>query len=142
MSKLLLALLILSAPVLSNELNYTKTSKKTKYESTPEYFYNLKNDALCVKAGKIYRGTKNQESDVFKNMEAEINKRKLIDPEHLQWIFKKTLNLGANECEILASLGLPDNINRSVNANNISKQFVYGNIYIYTENGIVTSWQD
>lgn len=118
------------------------TSKKAKYETTAEYFATLKNDQLCLKAGKIYRNTKNQESDVFKNMETEINKRGLIKQEHLKWVFDKTLNLGANECVIYAALGLPDGINRSVSAGSIHKQYVYGRTYIYTEDGIVTSWQD
>ena len=115
---------------------------KEKYETSPVYFANLKDTQLCLKAGKIYRGIKNQESDIFKNMEAEINKRKLINKDHLAWIFKKTLNIGANECEMLAALGLPDNVNRTVSTNHINKQYIYGGNYIYIEDGLVTSWQD
>ena len=124
---------------ITGEKNLTK---KQKYEATPEYFASLKDDKLCLVAGKIYRSTKNQMSETLNNMEAEIYKRKLINDDSLAYIFKKSLRIGANECEIYAAFGFPDDINRSVNLNHVHKQFVYGRNYIYTDDGIVTSWQD
>ena len=41
------------------------------------------------------------------------------------------------------SLGVPYDVNRSVYTNLIKEQWVYGSdVYVYVENGIVTSWQD
>jgi hypothetical protein len=52
--------------------------------------------------------------------------------------------IGDPENKIQKILGEPDRINRSVTSTHVSKQYVYGNgtKYIYTEDGIVTSFQD
>lgn len=41
------------------------------------------------------------------------------------------------------SWGLPEDINRTVGAWGVHEQWIYpGNVYLYFENGILTSWQD
>ena len=51
--------------------------------------------------------------------------------------------LGMPEAAMLASLGQPIDMNRTVTSGGEHKQFVYPNgLYVYTEDGVVTSWQD
>lgn len=47
-----------------------------------------------------------------------------------------------SEKDLLISCGSPNEINRTVTANGSSEQWVYSNIYVYVENGEVTSFQD
>jgi hypothetical protein len=43
----------------------------------------------------------------------------------------------------LESWGKPENINRTVNANSVREQWVYGlGTYLYFDDGILTTWQD
>ena len=42
----------------------------------------------------------------------------------------------------LESWGQPDDINRSVGSWGVHEQWVYGDEYLYFENGKLTSWQD
>jgi hypothetical protein len=64
------------------------------------------------------------------------------------WEFDKIKSrqfaLGSSECAIVAALGKPDAANRSTTAYGKNVQFVYRskNLYVYTRNGKVTSWQD
>lgn len=51
--------------------------------------------------------------------------------------------LGMSEAAMLESRGQPIGVNRTVTAAGEHKQYVYpGGVYIYTEDGVVTSWQD
>ena len=56
--------------------------------------------------------------------------------------------MGMNSCELIAAWGYPNDQNRSVNRLGTQTQWVYnyisgsGPTYVYTENQIVTSWQD
>lgn len=51
--------------------------------------------------------------------------------------------IGMSEEALVESLGRPLDVNRTVTANSESKQYVYPNsVYVYVENGVVTSWQD
>lgn len=56
----------------------------------------------------------------------------------------EVFRVGSTECSVLAAFGNPDAVNRSVSASRVSKQIIYRdiNVYVYTVNGVVTSWQD
>jgi hypothetical protein len=41
-----------------------------------------------------------------------------------------------------ASWGEPKNINRTVSTSGVHEQWVYGNTYVYFEDGVLTSWQE
>jgi hypothetical protein len=72
----------------------------------------------------------------------EMKKRRLMVDEKL--VSKRQVRIGSNECTLLAALGEPVTVNRTVTRNAVSKQFVFGDdrIYVYTENGRVRAWQD
>ena len=43
---------------------------------------------------------------------------------------------------VLESWGEPKDRNRSVGSWGVHAQWIYGDTYVYFENGILTSWQD
>lgn len=50
--------------------------------------------------------------------------------------------IGMSKEMVRASLGEPIDVNRSVGSWGTHEQWVYDALYVYVENGIVTSWQD
>jgi hypothetical protein len=52
------------------------------------------------------------------------------------------LRIGAGESSMLFKYGRPEKVNRTVSAAGVHKQIIYPDLTIYTEDGIVTSWQD
>mgnify|MGYP001387884013 CR=1 FL=1 len=53
------------------------------------------------------------------------------------------IKLGISSCAALAAMGSePKHINRSVGSYGIHEQWVYSSMYLYFEDGILTSWQD
>lgn len=50
--------------------------------------------------------------------------------------------IGMKRQMLIDSRGYPEDVNRTVTSRTVHEQFVYGDKYIYVENGIVTAWQD
>jgi hypothetical protein len=59
-----------------------------------------------------------------------------------QKILNKKIWLGMTDDMARLSWGKPSDINRSVGSWGVHEQWIYGNTYLYFENGILTSWQD
>jgi hypothetical protein len=57
-------------------------------------------------------------------------------------ILKGRIALGMSEEMVVASIGYPNDINRSVGSWGVKEQWVYPYKYVYFENGTLTSWQD
>jgi hypothetical protein len=55
---------------------------------------------------------------------------------------KRLIWIGMNKEMALYSAGNPKDINRTVTKNRVSEQWVYNNMYLYFENGILTYFQD
>jgi hypothetical protein len=51
------------------------------------------------------------------------------------------ITIGMDKAKVVIALGYPTNVNTTQTAHSSSEQWVYGNDYIYLENGRVTSWQ-
>jgi len=62
--------------------------------------------------------------------------------EIAQKIFAHKIWIGMTKEMMKLSWGVPDDINRTVTANSTSEQWIYGNQYVYVDDGIVTAWQD
>ncbi len=56
----------------------------------------------------------------------------------------KILEVGKSEKEVLAIMGQPDKINKTTNASGVNEQWIYKelDIFIYMENGTLSSWQE
>ncbi len=72
---------------------------------------------------------------------AEANKRELFSYRDLRLISKKSVGIGMDEKAMLIALGDPLRVNETVTSAGIIKQYVYHSMYVYVENGRVTSWQ-
>lgn len=57
-------------------------------------------------------------------------------------ILEKKIWIGMTKDMLKLSWGSPDDINRTVTSYTVHEQWVYGDVYVYVEDGIVTSWQD
>ena len=95
---------------------------------------------ICLRAGDAYRAADHKAIGVWGT---EAAKRTVFRNQHINAIKAKHIGIGMSECEMLASQGMPERYNRSVTAAGTRIQYVYpGRLYIYTDNGIVTAWQD
>jgi len=107
---------------------------------------------------KIYEfiKVKKQEQKELKRLEYE-NKLKLkkaeyakLEKEYIKKYGQKTYNklkeghywIGMNREMATISLGSPNEINRTVSSWGVHEQWVYDNIYLYFENGKLTSYQN
>lgn len=63
------------------------------------------------------------------------------DEETWNLITQAKIKVGMSESDLILSWGEPKKINQTVTSGKISKQFVYYDQYVYTENGKVTSFQ-
>ena len=57
-------------------------------------------------------------------------------------VLKGNITLGLSCDDTRASWGAPTKIHRTVGTYGVHEQWIYGDTYIYFENGILTSWQD
>ena len=57
-------------------------------------------------------------------------------------ILSSKIWIGMTDEMAIESLGRPQENNRTVGSWGVHEQWVYRNLYVYFENGILTSWQD
>jgi hypothetical protein len=73
---------------------------------------------------------------------AEALRRKLFVAGDVERIKRTSVGIGMTEDALLCALGTPDKVNRTVNAGGTHKQYVYGGVLVYTDNGKVIAFQD
>lgn len=73
---------------------------------------------------------------------AELRIRSLFSNKDLSLILNKKISIGMAESALTCSWGEPSDTNRTVTASSVNVQYVYGQVYVYSENGKVTAWQD
>lgn len=88
-------------------------------------------------------------SELTTQYHAEMERRSLLSQNEKDLVAKKQIQIGMSLCALYASWGKPDHENRSVGSWGTHIQHVYNAglryirpTYVYTENGVVTSWQD
>jgi len=89
-------------------------------------------------------------SDVYVSSmsESEIRRQQFIldnpglSKKYKDAILNSAVMLKMTEEMVIASIGLPNDINRTVGSWGVHEQWVYYTMYLYFENGILTSWQD
>jgi hypothetical protein len=57
-------------------------------------------------------------------------------------IFEERIWIGMTKEMLIESWGRPNDINRTVGSWGVHEQCIYTSVYVYIENGVVTSWQD
>lgn len=86
-----------------------------------------------------------REYRLYKTPEAQVRLRdsKEFPPADMYAINDAKVYIGISEKAMFCVMGPPDDANRSVGSWGVHVQYVYrGRVYIYTQNGKVTSWQD
>lgn len=73
---------------------------------------------------------------------AETKQAEQEQAKHEAKIKAGIISLGMSKSDVLRAWGKPNDINRTVGDYGTSEQWVYGNEYIYFDNGTVTAWQD
>lgn len=114
--------------------------------TTPEQLSAMPDDMLC----KTYRDSRRVGGligDLGASHLQEIERRKLLTANELDLVKNRQIQRGMSLCALYASWGVPNRQNRSVGAWGTRIQHVYGSsstsrAYVYTDNGIVTSWQN
>ena len=76
------------------------------------------------------------------NIAKELRRRDDFSNIDADLIAKRSIAIGMAEKALLCSWGPPTDLNRSVGSWGVHKQYVYSGTYVYTENGVITSWQD
>jgi hypothetical protein len=103
--------------------------------------------------GVIYGCSKEQHYRAPDFRKIEIGKTPSFDPhkedsiaEYKKMVEKiideKLLILGMTKEMVVKGRGKPERINRTVSRWGVSEQWVYGSLYLYFEDGVLTSYQD
>jgi hypothetical protein len=64
------------------------------------------------------------------------------DRRYCDAIVKRKVMAGMNPEQVRAAWGRPERINRTVVPGHTTEQWVYGETYLYFDDGLLTSWQD
>jgi hypothetical protein len=104
----------------------------------------LDRNVFCYGYGRVIRGEDFPSfisAAAAKNVvKKEAARRKLQFNEKL--VLDEKIKIGMSQCQMYASWGEPNDENRSVGPWGVHIQHVYGNSYVYTENGKIKSYQN
>ena len=78
-----------------------------------------------------------------KQQRSELNRlTKQYGKVNANLITENKIKIGMTKQMVIESWGKPEHISRTVTSSVVHEQWVYGNTYIYFDNGILTAWQD
>lgn len=121
-----------------------KQAQEDLIKKAPMALRKFSKDDFCVLVGQSLRDDYVFKVGPFKDgaafVKLEATRRKLMFDSKLTR--SEQIRIGISECQLYASWGYPGSQNRSVGSWGVHIQHVYGKIYVYTENGRVTSYQD
>jgi hypothetical protein len=122
--------------VLTDDLSQLIIKKDQDYES--EKLQQEKHQALKNDQQKKEQALKN-EQQAKQRKQNLINKYGQVNAEK---ILAGKIWIGMTKEMAIESWGKPEDINRTVTSYSVSEQWVYGERYLYFDDGILTSWQD
>lgn len=127
-----------------NDSEKAKELETNLKEMAPTILRKMDKNDVCVAYGKSLRNEKLNEflsfKDAPKYIYAEVKRRKMKFSQNL--VKEANIQIGMSICNMYAAWGFPEDENRSVGSWGTDIQHVYGSTYVYTRNGVVTSWQD
>lgn len=120
-------------------------AKNQKRLDAPKFLRELSKENFCFVVGTATRdsfiigiGTYPEFPTLVKK---ETTRRRLA--LNYNQILEKTIQIGISDCQLLATLGASIKQNRTVTRTSVHVQHIYSNgLFVYTENGRVTAWQD
>lgn len=99
---------------------------------------------FCLTWGELTRRDSKKGSDYLRAVQnravQDFNSPTTADQD--QAILHREAEIGMTECMALAAVGRPEDINRTVFTDHVHEQWVYGNGYLYFDDGKLTSFQD
>ena len=110
----------------------------------PSDLRQLDADEFCAGYGTALRmqflpnGYDGPEAPAIAKQEAKRRRLRFNDKD----VIGEIVRVGSTKCQLLAAWGAPRSQNRSVGSWGEDIQHVYPSAYVYTRNGIVTSYQD
>ena len=121
-------------------------------QSTPRDWSTANQRELCSAFAFHNQGYGRTPEGSLSAVETEIRSRGLIRENQWLWVKARSLRLGMNHCEMMAVRGDPARSNRTVSSDGVRIQWVFQQYsitqgryvtsgYVYTHNGLVTSWQ-
>lgn len=72
----------------------------------------------------------------------EARRRELFTQKEIDSLQPRKIYIGMRKCAMYAAWGEPERENRSVGSWGVRIQHVYGRQYVYTSDGVITSFQD
>jgi hypothetical protein len=84
---------------------------------------------------------KRKEAEAKQAAKARLEEYVQAHPEYREAILAKKVGLGMSTDDVIASWGKPDHVNTTVTAYGKHEQWVYGNTYLYFNDGRLTSYQ-
>jgi len=124
-------------------------AKKKLKENAPDFLKSLSNVEMCALYGSAIRNESRELNPLdfdgsFQFVLNEAARRKLTVNSDLAKNPK--LKIGMSVCDLFTAYGWPEKNNRTVSASGVSIQHIYNSqrikAYVYTDNGVVKSWQD
>lgn len=136
------------AALIEEQARQWEEANRRKKRNAPRYISKLAKLDFCDLYGRVLRDELEDSSEInyfdnphlIKLVRSEAKRRGI--PLKDEKIRSAVVNIGMNICSMYASLGLPEDENRSVGSWGVHIQHVYDGLYVYTQNGIITSWQD
>lgn len=120
------------------EMAKVKADARHAVEQLVQAMGDMDQRQFCTALGLVIRSG---ERDAIKAFRAAAAKRRVKVDEKRTMV--ETIGIGISSCQLYASWGSPESENRSVGPWGVHTQHVFGSrTYVYTRNGIVTSWQD
>lgn len=103
----------------------------------------ISDDNFCTALGKALRNKKST-PDHEAAMIRRAENREGVSDSAIEGIRQRRPVLGMNACAIIAAFGRPDRSNKSVGSYGEHYQVIYEQpkLYLYVENGKLTSWQE
>jgi len=118
-------------PTKAEEASMTSRAQKMEYWNR------------CVEAGSLLRRSNLPPRQQFW-ADAVLQQATDIKANDQGYIRERRIRIGMTQCAVVAALGRPSAVNNTHTARSQTSQMVYRDrgIYVYTDNGIVRSWQD
>lgn len=115
--------------------------------TSPEVVGRLPNERICQMHGSQVKAGFTAES--IATVRAELQRRHLVAESEWTDVDQRRVRVGMSQCAMLAVMGTPDRQNRTVSNSTVRVQHVFDSgyrytkaKYVYTENGVVTAFQD
>lgn len=124
-------------------LKLTSSGKSLEF-SVPNWMF----AALCQAADKSDWRREYEQKDLAEQLarqqrrEDYVKARTDLPQQTKDAILQGTIILGMSSEDARASWGQPERVNRTVGSFGVHEQWIYGNTYLYFDDGVLRSWQD